>query len=95
VVLKGADTVIAAPDGRAIVNANAPADLATGGTGDVLAGMILGLRAQAVPPVDAAAMAVWLHGAAGAAIGPALIAEDIPSALGPIIGSIRALRRKN
>jgi ADP-dependent NAD(P)H-hydrate dehydratase / NAD(P)H-hydrate epimerase len=48
-----------------------------------------------VRPVDAAAMAVWLHGAAGAAIGPGLIAEDIPSALGPIIGSIRALRRKN
>ena len=95
VVLKGADTVVAAPDGRAIVNANAPADLATGGTGDVLAGMILGLRAQGVPPVDAAAMAVWLHGAAGAAIGPGLIAEDIPSVLGPIIGSIRSLRRKN
>jgi ADP-dependent NAD(P)H-hydrate dehydratase / NAD(P)H-hydrate epimerase len=94
VVLKGADTVIAAPDGRAIVNANAPADLATGGTGDVLAGMILGLRAQGVPPVDAAAMAVWLHGAAGAAVGPGLIAEDIGSALRPIIGSIRALRRK-
>jgi NAD(P)H-hydrate epimerase len=93
VVLKGADTVIAAPDGRAIVNTNAPADLATGGTGDVLAGMILGLRAQGVPPVSAAAMAVWLHGAAAAAIGPGLIAEDIEPALPPIIGSIRALVR--
>ena len=94
VVLKGADTVIAAPDGRIIVNTNAPADLATGGTGDVLAGMILGLRAQGVPTVDAAAMAVWLHAAAATAVGPGLIAEDLASALGPIIGSIRAHIRK-
>jgi NAD(P)H-hydrate epimerase len=93
VVLKGADTIIAAPNGRAIVNANAPADLATGGTGDVLAGMILGLRAQGVPPVNAAAIAVWLHGAAAAAVGPGLIAEDLTSALGTVIRTIRAQMR--
>jgi hydroxyethylthiazole kinase-like uncharacterized protein yjeF len=94
VVLKGADTVIAAPDGRAIINANAPADLATGGTGDVLAGMILGLRAQRVPPMESAAAAVWVHGAAATAIGPGLIAEDISPSLGPIIGKLRTSKGK-
>ena len=92
VVLKGADTVITAPNGRAIVNANAPPELATGGTGDVLAGMMLGLRAQGVPAMEAAAMGAWLHGAAAAAVGPGLIAEDLPQALAPLIRQIRARR---
>jgi len=92
VLFKGGDTVIASPDGRAVVNANAPAWLATGGTGDVLAGMIAGLLAQGVDAFDAACMGAWLHGTAAELFGPGLIADDLPERLPAVLRDLSSRR---
>ncbi len=88
VLLKGPDTVIAQPDGQAIVNTHAVRWLATAGSGDVLAGIIGGLMAQGLSPFMAAAIGTWIHGEAGRRIGAGLIAEDLPGQLPEILTAL-------
>lgn len=92
VLLKGADTVIAAPDGRCALNSaqyeRAAPWLATAGSGDVLAGFIVGLLARGLDPLYAAETAAWLHVEAALAFGRGLIAEDLPEALPPVLRAL-------
>jgi NAD(P)H-hydrate epimerase len=88
IVLKGHETVIASPQGELVVNKNAPPNLATAGSGDVLAGMITGLLGQGMPTFSAAAAAVWLHGECAKMFGVGLIAEDLPDLLPQVLKKI-------
>jgi NAD(P)H-hydrate epimerase len=88
VLLKGADTIIADPDGRAVVNINGTPDLATGGSGDILAGLIVGLMAQGIPAFESACIGAFIHGKASQIIGHGLVASDIPNKIPEILSEM-------
>jgi NAD(P)H-hydrate epimerase len=89
IVLKGSDTIIAGPDGVAAVNTGAPPDLATAGSGDVLAGLAVGLLANRLPPMQAALIACWVHGRAASLFGSGLVAGDLPDLVPKVLAELR------
>jgi hydroxyethylthiazole kinase-like uncharacterized protein yjeF len=93
VVFKGPDTVVSAPDGLSAITEDAPAWLATAGTGDVLAGMICGLSAQSMSPFDAAVAGVWMHAEIARTFGPGLIAEDMADMMPPLLQRLNKMAK--
>lgn len=91
VLLKGSDTVVATPDGKVVINSGAPPELATAGSGDVLAGLAVGLLANRLSPTLAALIACWLHGKAAALFGPGLVAGDLPETIPSALTILRDL----
>ena len=92
VLLKGNETLIAAPDGQLVLNRHASPFLATAGSGDVLAGMIAGLIAQGLDAFKAACAGAWTHGEIARRLGPGLISEDLPDALPGLLAEFYARR---
>jgi NAD(P)H-hydrate epimerase len=91
ILLKGSDTVVATPDGKIVINSGAPPELATAGSGDVLAGLAVGLLANHLSPTAAALIACWLHGQAASLFGPGLIAGDLPDTIPRALALLRSL----
>jgi NAD(P)H-hydrate epimerase len=88
-LLKGSDTIVAGPNGKAVINSGAPPDLATGGSGDVLAGLAVGLAANRLPPMLSAIISCWIHARAASLFGPGLIAGDIANLVPDVLKELK------